>query len=319
MKSIFKYIATAALALIPVITSAQAKKPTIMVIPADTWCYENGFMNTYNNQGKETKVPDYESAVQENMDLVNVITKIGQLMADRGFPLKDLAATVRNINQSNAEDEMTVSRTSGATLAESPLDRLLNRAKADILVELAWKINSVGPKKSVTYTLRGIDAYTGKQVAAAQGTGPQSFSAEVPVLLEEATLERLDNFASQLQAHFDDLLENGREVTVNIRVFDNGSGLSLEDEYDGEMLTDIIDDWMAQNTVNHRYSLTDATDNMMRFEQVRIPLYRENGTAMDTRYFVRTLSKYLAKQPFGIQSKILTKGLGRADLVLGEK
>lgn len=319
MKSIFKYIATAALALIPVITSAQAKKPTIMVIPADTWCYENGFMNTYNNQGKETKVPDYESAVQENMDLVNVITKIGELMADRGFPLKDLAATVRNINQSNAEDEMTVSRTSGATLAESSLDRLLNRAKADILVELAWKINSVGPKKSVTYTLRGIDAYTGKQVAAAQGTGPQSFSAEVPVLLEEATLERLDNFASQLQAHFDDLLENGREVTVNIRVFDNGSGLSLEDEYDGEMLTDIIDDWMAQNTVNHRYSLTDATDNMMRFEQVRIPLYRENGTAMDTRYFVRTLSKYLAKQPFGIQSKILTKGLGRADLVLGEK
>lgn len=319
MKSIFKYIATAALALIPVITSAQAKKPTIMVIPADTWCYENGFMNTYNNQGKETKVPDYESAVQENMDLVNVITKIGELMADRGFPLKDLAATVRNINQSNAEDEMTVSRTSGATLAESPLDRLLNRAKADILVELAWKINSVGPKKSVTYTLRGIDAYTGKQVAAAQGTGPQSFSAEVPVLLEEATLERLDNFASQLQAHFDDLLENGREVTVNIRVFDNGSGLSLENEYDGEMLTDIIDDWMAQNTVNHRYSLTDATDNMMRFEQVRIPLYRENGTAMDTRYFVRTLSKYLAKQPFGIQSKILTKGLGRADLVLGEK
>ena len=319
MKSIFKYIATAALALIPVITSAQAKKPTIMVIPADTWCYENGFMNTYNNQGKETKVPDYESAVQENMDLVNVITKIGELMADRGFPLKDLAATVRNINQSNAEDEMTVSRTSGATLAESPLDRLLNLAKADILVELAWKINSVGPKKSVTYTLRGIDAYTGKQVAAAQGTGPQSFSAEVPVLLEEATLERLDNFASQLQAHFDDLLENGREVTVNIRVFDNGSGLSLEDEYDGEMLTDIIDDWMAQNTVNHRYSLTDATDNMMRFEQVRIPLYRENGTAMDTRYFVRTLSKYLAKQPFGIQSKILTKGLGRADLVLGEK
>lgn len=319
MKSIFKYIAAAALALVPVITSAQAKKPTIMVIPADTWCYENGFMDTYNNQGKETKVPDYESAVQENMDLVNVITKIGELMADRGFPLKDLAATVRNINQSNAEDEMTVSRTSGATLAESPLDRLLNRAKADILVELAWKINSVGPKKSVTYTLRGIDAYTGKQVAAAQGTGPQSFSAEVPVLLEEATLERLDNFASQLQAHFDDLLENGREVTVNIRVFDNGSGLSLEDEYDGEMLTDIIDDWMAQNTVNHRYSLTDATDNMMRFEQVRIPLYRENGTAMDTRYFVRTLSKYLAKQPFGIQSKILTKGLGRADLVLGEK
>ena len=32
-----------------------------------------------------------------------------------------------------------------------------------------------------------------------------------------------------------------------------------------------------RNTVAHRFSLTDATENMMLFEQVRIPLYRENG------------------------------------------
>ena len=186
-------------------------------------------------------------------------------------------------------------------------------------MELTWKINTIGPKNSVTYTLRGLDAYTGKQVAASQGTGAQSFSAEIPVLIEEAALEHIDNFCSQLQAHFDDLVENGREVVVNIRLFDNGSGMTLEDEYGGEMLMDIIDDWMAQNTVSHRYSLTDATENVMRFEQVRIPLYNENGTAMDTRRFVRNLSRYLAKAPFSIDSKILTKGLGRADLVLGEK
>ena len=319
MKKYFKHIVFAIALLVPVLSFAQAKKPTIMVIPADVWCSENGYMESFNNQGKFTKVPNYEAAVQENMDLVNAITKIGELMAERGFPLKDLATTIRNINQSTAEDEMTTSRTSGATLAESPLDKLLNRAKADILVELTWKINTIGPKNSVTYTLRGLDAYTGKQVAASQGTGAQSFSAEIPVLIEEAALEHIDNFCSQLQAHFDDLVENGREVVVNIRLFDNGSGLTLEDEYGGEMLMDIIDDWMAQNTVSHRYSLTDATENVMRFEQVRIPLYNENGTAMDTRRFVRNLSRYLAKAPFSIDSKILTKGLGRADLVLGEK
>ena len=319
MKKYFKHIVFAIALLVPVLSFAKAKKPTIMVIPADVWCSENGYMESFNNQGKFTKVPNYEAAVQENMDLVNAITKIGELMAERGFPLKDLATTIRNINQSTAEDEMTTSRTSGATLAESPLDKLLNRAKADILVELTWKINTIGPKNSVTYTLRGLDAYTGKQVAASQGTGAQSFSAEIPVLIEEAALEHIDNFCSQLQAHFDDLVENGREVVVNIRLFDNGSGMTLEDEYGGEMLMDIIDDWMAQNTVSHRYSLTDATENVMRFEQVRIPLYNENGTAMDTRRFVRNLSRYLAKAPFSIDSKILTKGLGRADLVLGEK
>ena len=303
----------------PLLMEGQAKKPTIMVVPADVWCSENGYMTTYDNQGDEVTVPDYEKAVQNDMDLVNAITKIGELMAERGLPLKDLASTVRSIRQSSAEDEMTVSRSSGSSLAESPLDKLLNRAKADILVELAWKINTVGPKQSVTYTLRGIDAYTNKQVAAAQGTGAPSFSAEIPVLIEEATLEKMDGFIAQLQAHFDDLLANGREVNVNIRVFDNGSGMSLEDEYDGYELIDIIDDWMAQNTVQHRYSLTDATENMMRFEQVRIPLYRENGMPMDTRRFVTELRRYLSKEPFNITSKVLTKGLGRADLVLGEK
>ncbi|HIR37571.1 MAG TPA: hypothetical protein IAC93_04270 [Candidatus Limisoma gallistercoris] len=314
-----KYIFLMAALIMPLLMEGQAKKPTIMVVPADVWCSENGYMTTYDNQGDEVSVPDYEKAVQNDMDLVNAITKIGELMAERGLPLKDLASTVRSIRQSSAEDEMTVSRSSGSSLAESPLDKLLNRAKADILVELAWKINTVGPKQSVTYTLRGIDAYTNKQVAAAQGTGAPSFSAEIPVLIEEATLEKMDGFIAQLQAHFDDLLANGREVNVNIRVFDNGSGMSLEDEYDGYELIDIIDDWMAQNTVQHRYSLTDATENMMRFEQVRIPLYRENGMPMDTRRFVTELRRYLSKEPFNITSKVLTKGLGRADLVLGEK
>ena len=314
-----KYIFLMAALIMPLLMEGQAKKPTIMVVPADVWCSENGYMTTYDNQGDEVSVPDYEKAVQNDMDLVNAITKIGELMAERGLPLKDLASTVRSIRQSSAEDEMTVSRSSGSSLAESPLDKLLNRAKADILVELAWKINTVGPKQSVTYTLRGIDAYTNKQVAAAQGTGVPSFSAEIPVLIEEATLEKMDGFIAQLQAHFDDLLTNGREVNVNIRVFDNGSGMSLEDEYDGYELIDIIDDWMAQNTVQHRYSLTDATENMMRFEQVRIPLYRENGMPMDTRRFVTELRRYLSKEPFNITSKVLTKGLGRADLVLGEK
>lgn len=307
------------LLLLPIMMSGQAKKPTIMVIPADAWCNANGYMMNYENQGNTTRIPDYERAVQEDMDLLNTITKIGELMAERGLPLKDLAASIRSINQASAENEMTTSRTSGAAIAETPLDRLLTRAKADILVELSWRVNTVGPKNSVTYTLRGLDAYTNKQVAAAQGTGPASFSAEIPVLIEEAVLENMDNFIGQLQAHFDDLLTNGREVGLEIRMFDNGSGASLEDEFDGMELSEIIDEWVAQNTVNHRYSLSDATEDMMVFEQVRIPLYRENGMPMDTRHFASNLRKYLRKTPYNMTSKLVTKGLGKAILIIGEK
>lgn len=319
MKHYIRLFIIMILALSGIKCYSQAKKPTLMVMPADVWCSENGYMTTYDLQGKRTSVPDYERAYQENSDLYNVTTKIGELMADRGFPLKDMSSMVKDINRSNLEDEMTVSSSSGAVLAETPLERLMTRAKADILVELTWKINTIGPKRSVTYNLRGIDAYTNKQVAAAQGTGSPSFSAEIPVLLEEAVLVNMDNFLFQLQSHFDDLAENGREVAVNIRIFDNGSGLSFESEYQGEELTDIIDDWMADNTVNHRYNLTDASETRLTFEQVRIPLYRDNGMPMDTRNFGTNLRRFLSKAPYNIPVKIVTKGLGRVDIILGEK
>lgn len=304
--------------LINVDVFGQAKKPTIMVIPANVWCTENGYMLTYNDQGTIKKIPDYKKALDSDLNLLNVITKIGELMAEKDFPLKDLASSIRSIEQSSAEDEMTSSTTSGASLVESPLDGLMNRAKADILVEVVWKINVTGPKRSVTYTLRGLDAYTNKQIAAAQGTGTPSLSAEDAVLLEEAVVDKMDAFVSQLQKHFDDLMANGREVALDIRVFDNGSGVDLESDFGGSELQEIIENWVAQNTVAHRFSLTDATENIMRFEQVRIPLYRENGMARDTRSFANDLRKYL-KQKVNLTCKVLTKGLGRAELVIGEK
>lgn len=307
------------LAILPALASGQAKKPTIMVIPADVWCTANGYMMEFENQGVITRIPDYHRAVQEDMNLVNTITKVGELMAERGLPLKDLASSIRSIEQSTAENEMTTSRTTGASLSETPLDKLLTRAKADILVELSWKVNTLGPKNSVTYTLRGIDTYTNKQVAAAQGTGAISFSAEIPILIEEAVLEHMDNFIAQLQAHFDDLLTNGREVTLEVRMFDNGSGATLEDEFGGMELTEVIDNWVAQNSVEHRYNLSDATEDMMVFEQVRIPLYRTNGMPMDTRNFANELRKYLKDTPYNLTSKVLTKGLGKAIVMIGEK
>lgn len=317
-KTIFAAIALLAFAASPAEMLAQAKKPTLMVLPADVWCVNNGYTTEYSAQGKTTRVADYARAYQENADLVDVTTKIGELMAERGFPMVNANSMIRDINRSDLENEMTTSR-GGSAIAETPLERLQQRAKADITVELTWKVNTQGPRSQVTYTLSGIDSYSNKQVAAAQGTGEWSSSASVPKLLEDATVQKMDNFLDQLMAHFEDMAANGREVVVNVMLFDNGGDLTFESEYNGEELTDIIDDWMAQNTVNHRYSLRDAGETRLSFDQVRIPLYRENNMPMDTRHFARNLTKMLAKPPYNLPAKLLTKGLGRIDIVLGEK
>ncbi len=98
------------------IAFGQAKKPTIMVLPADVWCFENGYSSTETNQGRTQKIADYEMALQENSDLINVVTKVGELMADQGFPLKDMSTEIKKTNSSSVEDEFTTS-SAGSTLA----------------------------------------------------------------------------------------------------------------------------------------------------------------------------------------------------------
>ena len=205
-----KTLALGAFFTVALAAFSQAKKPTLMVMPSDNWCQAKGYMKTFDNQGITENIPDYDKALLEDSNLDNVISKINILMADRGFPLKSLSQTNKSIRNLSAEDQLIQSKTTGASLKESPLDRLRRTAKADIILYVNWQVSTVGPKNTVTYNLVGMDAYTNKQVAGAQGTGAPSFSAEVPVLLEEAVQNNMDNFCAQLQAHFDDLLENGR-------------------------------------------------------------------------------------------------------------
>ncbi len=304
---------------------SQAKKPILMVVPSDVWCNQNGYMLEYDNQGVKVKVPDYKRALQENADLLLVISKINELMAARGFPLKNLESSLKSLESESAEESMLSSK-SGAGISESPIDKLKKVAKADIWLQVTWTVNQTGPKKSVTFNLQGLDAYSDKQVAGASGTGNPSFSAELPVLLEEAVLAHLDNFNVQLQSHFDDMFANGREVKVLVKMWDSATDdLETEYEVNGETLelVEAINRWMDDNCVKGRYNNTDATATMARYEQVRIPLTMTDAKgrerAVDTRSFVSSLRKYLSEAPFNLTSKVYMRGLGEAWLIIGEK
>ncbi len=295
---------------------SQAKKPTIMVVPSDVWCNTNGYMLEFDNQGTKVKVPDYKAALQSNADLLLAISKINELMAARGFPLKNLESALKTLQDQAAEDAMLTSK-GGAEINESPIDKLKKVAKADIWMQLTWTVNQTGPKKTLTFNLQGLDSYTDKQIAGASGSGKPTFTAELPVLIEEAVLAHIDNFNVQLQAHFQDMFDNGREVILRVKTWSSFDG-DLNNEYDGKELSEIIDEWMTANTVAGKFSTSDNTENMMLFEQVRIPLQDANNKAIDTRGWARNLQKML-KEKYQLESKLMMKGLGQAQLVIGEK
>jgi len=314
-----KYIFTIALALVALVASAQIKKPELMVIPSDVWCISNGYYIEVENMGMTTKVPNYKQALQENMGLKLAIAKLNDLMAERQFPLQSLEQTLKNIEQRRMEDNLTMSK-AGNELAESPLDEVARMAKADIILELSWEMKDFGPKHSLSYILEARDAYTAKSIGAAAGTGAPSMAADVDVLLEEAIVANMDNFVNRLMDHFTEMQTIGREITLDIKVFDNNArGIDLESEFDGDELVDIINDWLQVNTVQGRFSMPYASENVANFTQVRIPTYDERGRAIDANGFAKKLAKVLKNEPYNIPCKILVKGLGRAVIILGEK
>lgn len=312
---IFKGVICLWVVLFPLLSFSQSKKPTIMVVPSDNYCIQHGFTTTFNNQGAKEVLPDYKRAVQNDADLNVAISIIGQMMADRGFPTKLLEQEIKSLAQDADEEAMTTSK-SGGEIAESPVDKLKKVAKSDILIQINWTINKLGPQRSLTLNLQGIDAYTNKQIAAGVGTGEPTYSAELPILIEEAIANHLDNFNRQLQNHFNNMLENGREVSLRVYCWDN-SALDLESEIQGEELSFLIEEWVNQHTVKKSFNLSDATENMMRFEQVRIPLYDTNNNGVDTRKWARGLVQYL--KSIGVSSKLTVKGLGQATIIIGGK
>ena len=314
-----KYIFTLVMALVALVASAQIKKPELMVIPSDVWCISNGYYTEVENMGTTVKVPNYKQALQENVGLKLAIAKLNDLMVERQFPLKSLEQEIKNREQRRVEDNLTTSK-AGNDLAESPLDEVARTAKCDIILELTWDVKDFGPKHSLSYILEGRDAYTSKSIGAASGTGAPSFTADVDVLLEEAIVANMDNFINRLLDHFTEMQTIGREITLDIKVFaNNAAGIDLETEFGDDELLDVINNWLQLNTVQGRFTMPYASENVANFTQVRIPVYDERGRAVDANGFAKGLAKMLKKEPYNIPSKVLVKGLGRAVIILGEK
>lgn len=298
------------------IGSAQSKKPTLMILPSDNWCAQRYFMTSFNNQGETVQVPNYQQAFVEDTELPLVISKVGGVLTELGYSLKDAEQELKHISTRTAEDNLTMSK-SGAELSESPLDMLKRRIKSDIVIQLWWKMNKGSNGKSVTFTLEAFDSYTSKRIATSTGTSTTS-TEPVPVMLEKAVLANVTEFDMQLVKWYSDQQVNGREIALTVRCWDNWDN-DLETEYNGEELTDCIQSWLREHTVNGAFNLSDGTETFAQFEQVRIPLFDDKGAAMDARAFATQLRKYLQKEPFGITAKVMQRGLGEAIVILGEK
>lgn len=304
---------------------SQAKKPTIMVVPADAFCERYGYVQQANAMGQNVSFPDYSRAMKENADIRTLVAAMADFMAKNDFPIQSLEQELKRLQTEDAELAMMTGKNSGAEVDETPLERLRRSAKADIILDLDYEVHRIGPQKQVTFNLQAIDAYSSKIISGNTGA---STAANVPLtsLLEECVLSFKDNFLSGLQHYFDDLFANGREISITLLRYNN-CPVDFEEEYEvnGEEyeLAEIIEAWMADNTVEGRFTTAAKSANRLRFNQVRIPLYAQNmngrDVAIDAEAFVKPLVRMLKKAPYKLTVGSAPRGLGDVWITIGDK
>lgn len=290
----------------------QQQKPAMLVIPSDQLLQQFGKLKQQEALGKTLQVRDYNGYLLTDQDSKFIISTIQSAFIQMGYPLNDLEQTLKSINEQEMLDAIDGIQKDAKTI-------LLTTAKPDIILELDYNIvtdrSSRDFKKSLTYTLRAIDAFSNKVVATIQQTNFEGNSkAATPATLMEAALAKdTKGFTQQINNHFNTIIETGREITLRVTI-DNGVNLTMSDEcLDGDTYSDFIIDWVKVNTLLGAYNMNRNTETEMYFTNVKIKTLNDNGTQYSAYDFARELSKALNKG-CGIKSRNTTQGLGMATI-----
>lgn len=297
-------------------------RPTLMVVPADSYLKKRGFGKDVEIDGRMRFDADYQKAFTEDSDLRLVIAELSKIMAQRGFPLKSLEQTLKTMQQ---DQVIQMAAEGNAVKQETALDIVSRTAMPDFIIDLDFSIMQRGPQRYIQFILIGRDAYTNEDPVNESGGGQPSSSASVSVLLEEAVLNYMDSFCSQLMSYFTDMQQRGRKITVTMALAENADiDFNSEVSFEGETgsLNDFITMWMTENTVNGMFTRTTSSPNQLNFEQVRIPLVKtkksfgkEITIALTAESFIDGFVKDISGM--GINSVKIERGLGRVDLIIG--
>ena len=299
-----------------VFAQEQAVMPTIIVFPADTWMNDHAYMENMNNDGETEYIPKYSDAFAQNREIGTAIQAVQKVFADQGFDHEDLQNLLKSMKAERAEE--LANAADGDATEKGAMDELLQQARPDIRIDLDYATQAFGPKKNITFTLKGVDAYTNEQVGSIEGS-IQATSDPVDLALRKFIAANCTDFCDQLRNYFVDLRDNGRKINVIFRVGE-GSGINfIRDEIgeDEDTYADFLFDWVKQHAVNKAAKKGRQTKNMVEVKSVRIPFFDEDGNPLEADDWAKGVRKAF-KTETGIKvAKGQGNTLGKVNFLVG--
>lgn len=291
---------------------ASVKQPSLMVVPSDKLLRKLKYGEFKKNQGKDVFIANYKRALIDNDDLAYIIGGINQKFADENFPIESLEQTLKSIDTDAARNNIS-------DYEEDPLAQFLMTARPDIVLKLDYDFERGSIVNQFSFQLEALDSYTNKSVAGAQDSNLKTSEGNVKTLMDEAIERNMNNFKQNMEKHFYNLRENGREIKLQIKLAANTS-FKLDDINSAvsDIYADYIQGWIKKNTVNGQFKRQISSPTTLVFTNVRIPLYDKEGQGISLDEWLKPLRLELLKK-CNIKANDRSQSLGDGLIELSDK
>lgn len=235
---------------------------------------------------------DIRKSLDVSNDKRQVIAQISGAFADKGFQTKDFYANFKSVSQNAAFEDGT------QTDLKS---QIIQSSGADIFVEADININRQQDGNSVRVVIKACEASTSKVLASKIGDSGKFYTTDFGKLGAKAVEKAMDGFLTTMQQSFNDMIENGRSIVVNI-AFSEMSDYNTSSEIgeDGFELKDVLELWMEENAYKNYYHIQGTTEKKMIFDEVRIPL-KDPTTGRNYNINKFSMSMALFFKKYGMQ------------------
>lgn len=273
------------------VNATAALNPTIVIVPyttaADGYSFE-----AMRKKVESSRINRY------------VIDRLAEEFQHHGYKTRDFISQLQNSKNSSLLRMDT--QTDEATM-------LVQQLPGDIVVTAEVVVNTdVSNNSECTLNLRAVEKQTNGRLATAPFSSGKYMTTDSMRLADHAIKNIQDDFFSQLQASFEDMIKKGREVFVEIGLSQSVTDWDFEQDCPatGDYFKDALDEWLREHAFQGVYDMSNSTDKFVNI-RLNIPLWNmERNRSYTLSNFGSDMRKFF-KEQLGDDYKASTTAMGQ--------
>lgn len=259
------------------VNPTAALNPTIVVVP---------YVDAKWGYSAESMRNKLESSYMQRA----AVSEVTRFFVDNGFKTRNIVNMLQNAK--NNQILRSNAQTDDATMQ-------LQNLMGDIvvIVEAGTETNE-NKQSGIKLNLQVIEKQTSGDLGRIEVSGGDYYTTDTLRLITAAIKNIRNDFISQINNSFEDMVKKGREVTLDLNLSESVSDWDFDQDSpnSGEYFKDAFEEWLRTNSYQSVYDMSLSTDKYVK-ARVNVPLWDyEKNRSYSLSNFSSDLRKFFKAQ-----------------------